>query len=497
MLESAGTRRERWIVYAIVALVVVARSAVLVFWPQSQFDADQAITGLMAKHLSELRAFPVFYYGQSYMLAVEAWVTAPFFLLFGVSVTALRLPLLLINLGVAFLLLRTLERETGLPPWLALVPVLFFALPPPGTTAHLLEANGGTVEPFVYVLLIWLTRRRPALCGLVFGIGFLQREFALYGLLALLAIEALEGTLFTRIGLKARLVLLRTAAEVWLVVQWLKWYSSAAGPGTTMADVYRPRDNVLELANRICWDLATLPRGAWRMLTEHWPVLFGTRVLPLTDFGIDSETHQGLPGTGFILAAMALVAVAGIARGARRARTWKVPDPFSAYLVLVALLSATGYVVGRCGEVDFVVMRYELLSILGAVGLGAWFLRVEASMFLRRTWIALACATVAVAALAQGRLLAEYVRHPPESAKQQIVQHLEARGVRYAYSDYWTAYPITFLTNERIIVASDVVRIRQYNTIVDAHRGEAVRISRTPCEGGREIIRGVYICAGT
>lgn len=496
MAEASATRRERWIVYAIVALLVVARSAVFVFWPQSQFDADQAITGLMAKHLSELRAFPVFYYGQTYMLAVEAWLTAPFFLLFGVSVTALRLPLLAINLAVAFLLLRTLERETGLRPWLAIVPTLFFALPPPGTASHLLEANGGTVEPFAYVLLIWLTRRRPALCGLIFGVGFLQREFALYGLLALLAIESLEGTLFTRAGLKARLVLLRTAAEVWLLVQWLKWYSSAAGPGTTMADVYRPRDNVIELANRICWDLATLPRGAWRMLTEHWPVLFGTRVLPLTDFAIDSRMHQGLPGSWLVLAGMAVVALAGIARGAGSGRTWKLPDPFSAYLVLVSLLSAAGYVLGRCGEVDFVVMRYELLSVLGAVGIGAWFLRVERSAVLRRAWIALACAVVAVAALAQGRLLVEYLSHPPEGAKQLIVKHLEARGVRYAYSDYWTAYPLTFLTNERIIVASnDFVRIREYNRIVDEHHAEAIRISRTPCDNGRQILRNIFLCS--
>ena len=34
---------------------------------QSFFDSDQAIVGLMAKHLSELRAFPVFFYGQTYM----------------------------------------------------------------------------------------------------------------------------------------------------------------------------------------------------------------------------------------------------------------------------------------------------------------------------------------------------------------------------------------------------------------------------------------------
>ena len=69
----------------------------------------------------------------------------------------------------------------------------------------------------LYVLLIWLTRRRRRpWCGLIFGVGFLQREFALYGLVALLVVEAIEGTLFTRAGLKGRLVLLRTAAEVWL-----------------------------------------------------------------------------------------------------------------------------------------------------------------------------------------------------------------------------------------------------------------------------------------
>ncbi|HEX6974576.1 MAG TPA: hypothetical protein VF147_09250, partial [Vicinamibacterales bacterium] len=347
----------------------------------------------------------------------------------------------------------------------------------------------------LYVLLIWLTRRRPALCGFIFGLGFLQREFALYGFVALLAIEALEGTLFTRAGLRWSFRFLRTAAEVWLLVQWLKWYSSAAGPGTTMADVYKPKDNVLELANRICWDLATLPRGAWRMLTEHWPVLFGTRVLPLTDFAVDSRVSQGIPGSWVLLAATALVAITGIIRGARASRTMRLADPFSAYLVLVALLSGAGYVLGRCGEVDFVVMRYELLSILGAVGLGAWFLRVEPSPLVRRVWMGLACLTLAVAAVAHARLLGEYVRHAPEGAKQQIVKHLEARGIRYAYSDYWTAYPLTFLTGERIIVASnDFVRIREYNRIVDEHKGGAVRISRSPCEGGRPIIQGVYLC---
>ena len=84
--------------------IVLLRSMVFVFWPGSHFDADQAVTGLMAKHLSELRAFPVFWYGQTYMLGVEAWLAAPVMALIGPTVTALKLPLLAINVAVALLL---------------------------------------------------------------------------------------------------------------------------------------------------------------------------------------------------------------------------------------------------------------------------------------------------------------------------------------------------------------------------------------------------------
>jgi hypothetical protein len=72
---------------------VVLRSAVFVFAPASHFDSDQAVTGLMAKHLSELRAFPVFWYGQTYMLGVEAWLAAPRHGRDGRDVPALELPL--------------------------------------------------------------------------------------------------------------------------------------------------------------------------------------------------------------------------------------------------------------------------------------------------------------------------------------------------------------------------------------------------------------------
>src|SRR5687768_2573489 len=151
-------RRERWIVLAIACLVVVARSAVFVFRPESYFDADQAIVGLMAKHLSELRAFPVFLYGQTYMLGVEAWLAAPLFAIAGVSATALKLPLLIMNGAIAALVIRAFERDMGLRPALGAIAAMPFILPAPGLASSFLDAGGGTIEPFLYVVLLWLTR---------------------------------------------------------------------------------------------------------------------------------------------------------------------------------------------------------------------------------------------------------------------------------------------------------------------------------------------------
>ena len=68
--------RQRVIVMTLAAVAILARSAIVLFRDQSYFDADQAVIGLMGKHLSELRAFPLFLYGQNYIFAVEAWMAA-------------------------------------------------------------------------------------------------------------------------------------------------------------------------------------------------------------------------------------------------------------------------------------------------------------------------------------------------------------------------------------------------------------------------------------
>src|SRR4029078_8341853 len=102
-------RRERWMAIAIALAIVAMRSAIFLLRPEAYFDSDQAIVGLMAKHLAEGRAFPVFLYGQTYMLGVEAWLAAPLFAIAGVSGTALQAPLLLMKPALAPLLPRGVD----------------------------------------------------------------------------------------------------------------------------------------------------------------------------------------------------------------------------------------------------------------------------------------------------------------------------------------------------------------------------------------------------
>jgi hypothetical protein len=367
-------------------------------------------------------------------------------------------------------------------------------LPPPSTAAMLVEANGVNIEPFLYVLLLWATRQRPAVCGVVFAIGFLQREFTAFALIALAIVTAATGDLFRRENIRSGLAALRSAAEVWLIVALAKQYASAAGPGTTIADIRAPSNNVLEALTRVCFDPATVVDGVVRLLTSHWARLFGTYVEPLWHFSIESHGTQGLRGGWLFLSTAMLLAVTRIVMAVAADRRLRREHVFCAYLTAVGLLTAAAFVIARCGAQGHI--RYALLSVYAAVGLSAWYLAVERLRSLRIVWIVLVALWASIGALGHVRLWTEYLTHPPVSAKQQIIRHLQARGIRYGIADYWIAYYISFVTNEQIIVTpDDFPRILEYDRQVQAHATEAVRIARTPCAGGKEVIEGVYFCS--
>ncbi len=117
--------------------LVLLRSAVFVFF-DAVFDSDQAdrrIDGETPQRRAG--ALPVFTYGQDYQLAVEAWLAAPLFWLFGPSAPRTEnSPCSSSTSPLAVLLIALLDRELGLRPVAGdYVVASLFILAPPGTDA--------------------------------------------------------------------------------------------------------------------------------------------------------------------------------------------------------------------------------------------------------------------------------------------------------------------------------------------------------------------------
>ncbi len=99
-----------WYGISAVALIMLALALrlalILLGWPQH--NADESIMGLMGLHIAYRGELPIFFYGQFYMGATEAYLAAAIFRLFGASVITLRLaPLLLFALFLACMYLLT------------------------------------------------------------------------------------------------------------------------------------------------------------------------------------------------------------------------------------------------------------------------------------------------------------------------------------------------------------------------------------------------------
>ena len=174
-------------------LFLLFSSCIFIFFEQAHFDSDQAISGIMAKHLSELRHFPIFTYGAKYVLGFETWLAAPFMKLFSPSVATLKLPLLGLNLVSITLFTFLLKKEMKLSPFLIFLCISFFTIPNPITASRIIHAATGTPTTLLALLLVWIFWERPISLGILLGFVIPIRPFVLYGVFAKLILAWLKG----------------------------------------------------------------------------------------------------------------------------------------------------------------------------------------------------------------------------------------------------------------------------------------------------------------
>lgn len=466
-----GSRRELTAASAAAVLLVLLRCAVATAYEGFYFDSDQAIVGLMAKHLAAFHDFPLYYYGQNYMLGVQAWIIAPFFWILRPTVAAMRTPLVLLNAIVAVWLVRALARHLSLRPAVAFLVALPFILPGPAAATHLLEMGGASIEPFVYVLLLWALRRRPFAFGLLLAFGFQHREWTIFALPALVLAEAASGELWTWGSFRRAGWLALGFATTWLVLDDLKMHLSGATAAL----------QVMQLRSGLCFDAEWRGRVA-ALLQQVVPPLYNGARLPPFSLGMNTTAATGHPAAAWLLAAAVGVAAARAAWGWRRLDRGAA---FGLYLVAVGLFALAAYPLS-CTIVfgGMPLLRYVLFGLMIPIGVGALFMQAERSRPLRLLVGAVLVVWASANLVDTTRVLAAAVRTPPPDEHRVLADYLVHNGIRYARATYWDAYVVDFLSRERVTVASsDTFRIAEYQKEVDAHAGDAITIVRQPCHG--------------
>ena len=132
------------------------------------FNADEAVVGLMARHILH-GARPLFFYGQAYLGSLDAWLIAGAFAVFGQSVFAIRLVQLVLYLGTVATT-YALGLKIYRSQWLAGAAALFMIIPSALVTLYTSATLGGYGEALLFGnLILWLglalLERGPAVAG--------------------------------------------------------------------------------------------------------------------------------------------------------------------------------------------------------------------------------------------------------------------------------------------------------------------------------------------
>jgi hypothetical protein len=466
-----GGRRELQFFAALAALLVLLRCALFVFRGYVDFNSDQAIVGLMAKHVSEFRAFPLFFYDQNYMLGVQAWIAAPFFWMGRPSIALLKAPLALLNIAAAILLIHGLSRRLGLRPAIAFVAALPFIMPTPVVAATFVQTLGSSgVEPLIYVLLLWMLQSRAVAFGALLAFGFLHREFTMYALPSLALVLAMERTWSLPGAARWTVRLIAGFALVWLILDYLRLHLE----GVSIVSQARM------LGGFVCFKTLGVFERISYIIRECVPVLFGGTVMPLQNYALRSSAVAGSPIIGWAAGGGLLVMLARAGWQWRHNRS-SGRVGFAVYLALVGCAALAGY--GLTCSFAYPVVRYFNLAILLPVGCFAAFAALESSTRWKQAAVALFVVWGAANLVDNVQALREAYVTPKANPHQELTDYLLSHHIRYARADYWDAYVVDFLSREQVIVASNgPARIPEYERLVGEHPDMAVNIERRmPC----------------
>ncbi len=414
------------------------------------FNSDEAVVALMARHILQ-GEWPVFFYGQAYMGSLDAFLVAASFALFGQHIWVIRLVQGLLYLGVLWTTCLLGARLLG-SRRLGLLAVWLLAIPPVVMTLYTTASLGGYGEALLLGNLLLLvgfslteTRESPAW------------HWALWGWLAGLGLWAFGLTLVYAVpaGLMLLLELWRRAwrervrALVLMALGGLvgaaPWWGYALANGWAIL--------LRELAGG---GIAGVERGHWLVntWTHFWSFfLFGGTAV----FGVRppwAVRWLGLPLLPLALAFWTGVVVYLLTR----LRTSASYRRGATLLIGVMITLALSFIFTSFGAdpsgryflpliVPLALFAAEALLEL-SVRYGRGVLGLAALVLVYNFWGTVQSARAYPPGITtQFDAVAQVDHRYMPELMAFLAEHGETRG----YTNYWVAYPLAFLSQEKLV----------------------------------------------
>lgn len=414
------------------------------------FTGDQAVFALMAKHIYELKEFPVYAWLAHYAGAFSSYLAAVYFSLFGISTETFLLAGITLSSLLVLLVYRLAENIFDAGTGLLAAALLAF---PPFHVLYLSRETVGVYSEglFFTALALLLSLRLSAgvaasplffLTGAVLGLGLWTSPFLIPACLAIAVFSLLRRSP----GFDRKKLLLAAAG-------FLTGYLPAI-----LYNIHNPSAAAFRMAGRILdADRAVLllPKQELVLLVVGKIVdkiagapemIFNATRLFLRVLGMESPFTQGASGIAglavlFVYAAALAYAACSLKGMLKRIKARDL-SPADLPWVYTACFLAFYSLFAEPGR-----PRYLVPLILP----GSLFL----ARFLKDAWTRSPVLAVPLAALVIG-----YNFHTcavsfnsPGKDYAALAGFLAEKKIFYGYSDYWTAYPVVFESKEKILIS--------------------------------------------
>jgi hypothetical protein len=447
---SLGNRHRAAVL--LILLVAALFRAWLIATDGVSFDSDEAVIGLMARHINQGHAVPTFFYGQDYMGSLDAILAAGGFRVFGESVHVLRavqMILYLLSLVAAYRLAHTITRSDRI----AGITLLLLAIPTALGALYTSIAIGGYNETVLFGSLILLLSWQVTVEG--------RRELWRWAALGLAAGMGwwTNGAIVTACAVAGLLGLRYSSPRQW---RGYALVGIAFFVGSAPWWVYNLRHD---------WAALGFLTGGFKGMPGAAPISPGERLAGLLVLGLPALYGLRFPWeAGFAIPVGVVAAVlvylilltdllaGGYAR-LRRGRpypsgqhamarhwVWLVLGVFAAIFSLSSFSDSTG---------RYLMPVWVPVAIGVALGLdrlrraGRWAAAVALGVLL-----AVQAGTVIRAAHTGTGLTPQLVERlrTPQAYDAALLDFLADQGYTRGYASYWTSFRVVFRAHERVIL---------------------------------------------